>query len=274
MRSILLYFSERFPLPLVILLAFSYSVLIIGISARLSDVSITLSLLVLVALSFIGFLLRLRVTDEFKDAKHDAKQYPNRPFQRGVISAQKLRLIGCGAVVLELGALALISPFALVAYTPVLIYSLLTAKEFFVQSWLNRHFTLYFVSHQLIFVTFFAWALLVFSIPINLTVVLAGLAFILAMSLFEIIRKLEYRRNKKGTIVQDSYPAVWGEATTIALIITLSIAVGVLLALVADNLVHLLIALGSVLFTAAPHFTRIRIAIALSLLAQGMVLVL
>lgn len=274
MRSVLLYFSERFPLPLVVVLSLSYSLLIIGISAQLSGVSIALSLLVLVALSFTGFLLRLRITDEFKDAKHDAKQYPNRPFQRGVISAQKLRLIGYGAVVLELGALVLISPFALVAYTPVLVYSLLTAKEFFVPSWLNRHFTLYFVSHQLIFITFFAWALLVFSIPINLASLFAGIAFILAMSLFEIIRKLEYRRNKKGTIVQDSYPAVWGEATTIALIITLSIAVGVLLTLVADNLVHLFIALGSVLFTATPHFTRIRIAIALSLLAQGMVLVL
>lgn len=272
MNSIFLYFSERFPAQLVLLLSFSYSLMLLGVSSHLTGTAISLANVGLVALSFAAFLLRLRVTDEFKDIDHDSKNYPNRPFQRGAISSQQLISIGVISLIVELGSLYIIGPKAVIFYLPVLAYSLLTAKEFFISSWLNKHFTTYFISHQLIFVVFTAWGFMTFGVQLSPKALFGALAFVMTMSIFEIIRKLEYRHDTRGKIVKDSYPAVWGAPFTTALLILMALSVGAFLSVVTGDIWHMLLALVAVLFTYSGSFELIRAALGISLAIQGVLL--
>lgn len=274
MRPVFLYIAERFPLPLVALLALAYGLLIIGTTALISPAEPSVGLLLLVALSFIGVLLRTRVTDEFKDATFDKKHYPRRPFQRGAISARQLIVLGGVALTIELGALLLISPLALVAYLPVLAYSFLTAKEFFVPRFLQRHFTLYFVSHQLIFFVFFLWSVVTFGGELSWRTLFGALSFVLLMTSFEILRKLEYRRDTKGRVVKDSYPAVWGVPLTMSLLSVMLLTSGLILTVLTGTLAHLFVALIAVLICSSQNFKIIQLIVAVSVIVQGVLLFL
>ena len=274
MRPVLLYIAERFPLPQVALLALAYSSLIIGITATVSPLEPTGMLIFLVALSFVGVLLRTRVIDEFKDTAFDTKHYPGRPFQRGAVNARQLKALGAVASIVELGALLLISPFALLAYLLVVAYSLLTAKEFFVPHFLQRHFTLYFVSHQLIFVFFFLWSVVTFGGEISWQTFFGALSFVLLMAAFEILRKLEYRRDTKGRIVKDSYPAVWGVPLTMSLLSVMLLTSGLILTVLTGTLAHLFVSLISMLILSSSNFKIIQLVVAVSVIVQGALLFL
>jgi len=272
MKSVFQYFKERFPIQLVVVLSASYSLMLLGVIGHLTNNKVRPSILILVTLSFAAFLLRLRVTDEFKDLDHDKKNYPNRPLQRGLISPKKLITLGICAFIIELGTIYAISPLAIMYYIPVLIYSVLTAKEFFVSPWLNRHFNAYLLTHQFIFVIFSAWGYWTFGVLVTIQALFGLIAFILTMFIFEIIRKLEYRHDRKGKIVKDSYPAVWGAPGTIALLILMTTCVGLLLTVITGNTWHILIALMAVLFTYSGRFKLIQTVIGISLTIQGILL--
>ncbi len=174
----------------------------------------------LIALTFIAFLLRQRVMDEFKDRGHDDANYPNRPFQRGAISARKLIGLGCFAFALEIGAvlaIALIlgSWLSVFAYLGVLAFSALTFFEFFASSWLEKHFTAYFATHQAIFIFFGLWGCAIYG-QNNPVHALAGIVALVAiMASVEVMRKFEIRRDAAGLVVADTYPAVWGRKQSI-----------------------------------------------------------
>lgn len=273
-KSLLLYFQERFPIPLVFIFALSYSMILFGICFNLKGIPTDTTLIALAGISFVGFLLRLRIVDEFKDFKHDNNKYPNRPLQRNAISKKTLTWLGISAFLIEILSIYLINPKAIYYYLPVIFYSLLTAKEFFVSSWLTKHFNIYFLSHQIIFITFTFWAYSLVSIHIGLHALYGLIAFVLSMSVFEILRKLEYRYDKKGKIINDTYPSVWGNSATNAILITMMLTIGLMLTLITENNLHLLIALISVLFTYSGNFAIIRIVLATSLVIQGITLLI
>jgi len=102
------------------------------------------------------FLFRLRLFDEFKDFKHDAQYYPDRPVQRGLITLQELAVL----LVIVSGIeffIAFMNGFVVtIIFLIAFFYSLLMFKEFFVSSWLRKHFTVYIASHEiLVFPVFF-----------------------------------------------------------------------------------------------------------------------
>ncbi len=217
------YFRERFPLPVVITLSVGTAIWLVATSTTEVPTQTNYFITFLITVAFTAFLLRQRVMDEFKDRSHDDANYPNRPVQRGVITHKQLKPIGFIAFLIELSAVSSIaiftnSWFSLLAYLAVLIFSTLTAYEFFAAQWLNRHFTLYFLSHQLIFVFFYLWSLTIFGVQYSIQAVLNGLAFILSMAALEVMRKFEIRKNASGEVVQDTYLAVWGRPVSVAVL--------------------------------------------------------
>ena len=196
--------------------------------------SVTFSLTALVALAFSSFLLRQRVMDEFKDRGHDDINYPNRPVQRGAISIKKLVGLGIAAFALELSSVISIAAISsnwqsIYYYLAVIAFSLLTAREFFIPNWLTRHFTTYYISHQLIFVFFILWGFSIFGTEDELRLSAGAISFILIMASLEIMRKYEIRTNSAGEVVRDTYLAVWGK-TQANLVLALGVAIsGVLL---------------------------------------------
>ena len=234
MRSVLTYFRERFPLLAVLILGLGTAIYIVAVCSPEQPDSVTFSLTGLVALAFTSFLLRQRVMDEFKDRGHDDLNYPNRPVQRGAISIKNLVGLGIAAFALELSSVISIAAISsnrqsIYYYLAVIAFSLLTAREFFIPNWLNRHFTTYYISHQLIFVFFILWGFSIFGTKDELRTSAGAISFILIMASLEIMRKYEIRTNSAGEVVRDTYLAVWGK-TQANLVLALGVAIsGVLL---------------------------------------------
>lgn len=275
MSAVWIYMKERFPLPLVLLLSLGYTLLIVGVNTVPSAASLAASLCILI--SFTAFLLRLRVTDEFKDAEHDATNYPNRPVQRGAITKRSIIYLGILAGVVEIAAVVIAGfimshPFSAFWYLLVIGYSYLTAVEFFCPAWLTKHFTLYFISHQLIFICFALWAYFLFAASITPTYIGSVLAFFLLMSSVEIIRKYELRRDPNGRIVKDTYPAVWGKMNTLLILASFVLLSGILLALASWSVIPVLIAgLGlGLLWVVRRKTTAVQGVVAVVFIAQGL----
>ncbi len=220
------YLNERFPLPLVTILALGF-----GLYAVIPMGSPTLPVVVLFGLMFAGFMLRQRTTDEFKDSSHDTKHYPSRPMQRGLMTKQDIIALGVVAFVIEIGAVYFINPpISLYWYIPVLAFSGLMAVEFLMSDQLEKRFTLYFLLHECIFIFIGGWIL----VSTSSTLTYAGLAwlvsFVLVMMSVEVARKYEIRIGAKGETVQDTYLSVWGEHRARTILASLILGTGVLMA--------------------------------------------
>lgn len=232
MKGLLTYFKERFPIPVVALLSLGMAAMLVGIVFPLGNRYFhefwDLGVLVFGGLFFF-FLLRTRVTDEFKDATHDSEKYPNRPVQRGVIKRWQLVVLGIIALAGEIVCLFWLGfmtwvggNYGLYWYLAILGYSMLTAFEFFVGEWLKKHFNLYFVLHQLIFVLFAGLAFSLFDTDQFRYNLLAGIGFVLYMAVVEIARKYELRFDSSGVVVRDTYLEVWGKAGSLLTVTVVS----------------------------------------------------
>jgi len=234
MRSVLTYMQERFPLPLVVLMSLSFAVLSLGLFA-VEPVATRgwWLLLALLTLVYLAVLLRYRVTDEWKDFEHDRVVYPDRPLHRGAISVRALVLLGVAALVVELAAVAALGGvLGLVGYLPVLVLSALTAVEFFAKAALERHFTLSFVLHEMIYLPLFGWAALVVGAPLDGSTLAGVVSAALLFTAVEVVRKFEPRHDPRGAVVADTYSAVWGRPRAIVVIV-LSLLASAALAVVA-----------------------------------------
>ncbi len=217
MKNLLTYLKERFPLPVTGVHSVITAMFLVALAApsakNINDILTTLA----IALSFLFFMLRMRVTDEFKDASHDSANYPDRPVQRGLITKSTLVNIGVISLIIELSSVSAAaglqqSPDSPIFYGLIFAYSVLTGFEFFIPKFLDKHFNLYFILHQGIFVLYPVWVFNIFGTQINFAVLLGSAIFVLYMAAMEIMRKYELRYNPAGEVVLDTYLAVWKSA--------------------------------------------------------------
>ena len=205
---------------MVVLLSLATATLMAGIAGHETAPMNRLPTTLAMATAMFFFLMRQRATDEFKDAGHDDTNYPNRPIQRGVVTRSQVRNLGLLALAAELASVMVAgmlagNPTSVVWYLPFLAYSGLTAVEFFAGSWLNRHFNLYFLSHQGIFVVYAIWVFAVFGTALSPA---STLGFVFVMMTVEIARKYEVRLDPAGLPVRDTYLTVWGAKTSLIIV--------------------------------------------------------
>lgn len=264
------YLAERFPLPVTVIHAMSTAGLLVGIAAADLPSSSRIGSSLLIAAAFLFFMLRMRVTDEFKDRRHDNHNYPNRPVQRGLISPRALISMGVTALTLELifaYSAGFISgqPISIFWHLAILGFSVLTHFEFFAKAYLEAHFNLYFFIHQLIFLLYPVWVFSIWSTPVNPRTLAGAISFVGYMTAMEIVRKYEIRLDPKGNPVPDTYLAVWGRGAfwimftltllggaglyysseyPLALIVAGITAIALLVKKSDDNLVRAIVAIG------------------------------
>lgn len=248
MKNILQYLKERFPPALAIFLSAGYAAYLVGmwnrIGGRIENLALTTFL---VGVSFLFLLLRQRVLDEFKDFKHDSKNYPNRPLQRGLVTKRALVILGVFAFIGELLPIFLISPMALLYYLPVLIFSLLMAKEFFVAKWLKKHQTIYFISHQSVYIFLALWACLTFEVGFSLNAVLATVGIVGIMAGAEIVRKYETRKDTHGKKVNDTYITMWGATGARTTLEATLVVPAIIISILSQNIAPSIVALVGVI---------------------------
>lgn len=247
MLPIFIYIRERFPVIPAFLFALGYSALAIAIASSSNpwskDPNLTIFTLVLLSSIFFFFLLRQRAIDEFRDAKHDLKNYPDRPVPRGLISKKQLLMLGSFALLMEWAAVYLLGASLITSYIFVFVYSLLMAKEFFVSDWLNKHFTLYFLVHEVIFLLFGIFFIVVINqsfLSFNLSTLSALIILVSAPASIEIIRKFKPRYDKAGRVVADTYNVVWGSNNALFVLMVLSVSIGLGLFFIKNSLYFLL----------------------------------
>ena len=234
MLAIYLYIKERFPIPSVLLFAFGYAALTLGVSFNNNiwkyNLQTAIANILLLSSVFFFFLLRQRAVDEFRDAEHDRKYFPDRPVPRGLISKKQVLMLGLFAFAIEFISAYIVGQYVFGYYIIFFLYSLLMAKEFFIPRWLNKHFTIYFLIHEVIFLLFglfFVSAINSHLINLNLqTFVLLVILTAAPMSI-EVIRKFKPRYDKSGKAVADTYGTVWGRNNALFVLISLSLIVGI-----------------------------------------------
>lgn len=247
MKSILLYIKERFPIPSALLFSLGFAAFTLGLSsnsnAGIRNYQDSLINLVLLSNVFLFFLLRQRTIDEFRDADHDLKYFPDRPVPRGLISKKQVLLLGLFAFVLEITSAYFVGHKHFGFYILFFLYSLLMAKEFFIPKWLNKHFTTYFLIHEVIFLLlglFFLIALNPDDVRFNLhTLILLTVLTTAPMSI-EIIRKFSPRYDTLGKAVADTYSTVWGRSNSLLILISSSLVVGIGLFILKNSYIFIL----------------------------------
>lgn len=242
MKGLGIYLRERFPLPLVALLSTAFALGSVGLFRTDSndqvpvdgwwvnghDWPVPLTILWLFLL-YLALLLRYRVIDEWKDFAHDSAMYPNRPVQRGAVTPLTLGMLGIGATAVEFTCVWLLGGWlGFVLYVPILLYSLLTAVEFFSKDWMAEHFTASFLIHEFLYLPFFAWVAFVLGAPFSGATVTGLFALALLFVSIELARKFRPRFDPSGAVVSDTYSAVWGRPITLAVLLVLMMASGVL----------------------------------------------
>lgn len=233
------YLAERFPLPAVGALSLIAATLQWAFFAPAdSGVGWSLGVWALLALVFLAGLARYRIVDEHRDAAKDATLYPNRPVPSGLVSLRVLTRIGVVVFLVELAAAAGVAmlggnPVTLLWYLPFLVFSGLTAVEFFAGRWFARHFTTEFVVHQLAYPLMFLWA----GIALGATgpqLAFGTIAVSFAFVAIEVARKFGPRVGGDGAVTRDTYSVMWGR-TGAAMVLSLSLTVAAIAAALATG---------------------------------------
>ncbi|MEK7621541.1 MAG: hypothetical protein AAB395_04290 [Patescibacteria group bacterium] len=271
-NNLLTYINERFPIPGVLLISVIVALSTASIP-RPYPGSIDSSLIFLVMVAFAAILLRQRITDEFKDKHHDDVNFPTRPFQRGIIDRTNLIILGIIALLTEMAAVLLAGGIvSLIWYMPVLLYSIIMAKDFFCSQWLEKHFTLYFVLHEIIFIFYAIWLCSVFDANISVETFAWIVFFINLLISIEIGRKFTIRKDPKGRVVKDTYIAVWGRETAVIVISIQLMIAGIALSYVKSTIVFALISAFISLFIHL--FSRSNIAVKTVIVIHSLLLIL
>ena len=232
LARLLTYQGERFPLvrfvPLIALFTFSsaaYSRL-----ARGAPGFVPWRLLAVGAFTSITFFFLLRVLDEHKDRKVDARYRPELPVPRGLVTLAELRLVAFVLLALVVGLNLAVAPVLLVPCAIVAGWAALMTVEFFVRPWLRAHASAYLLTHMAIlplidlYTTGLDWWAAGAPAP-------HGLPWFLAVTflngiLIEIGRKMRPADGEREGV--DTYTKAWGlEPASLAWIAVLALALAV-----------------------------------------------
>ena len=145
------YLSERFPVPVTLLLSVATGVAAYAVAQGSlvragAPVVFDGTALAGCAAVFL-FLFHLRVFDEHKDFALDSETRPDRPVQRGLITLRQLKVLGVGAVAGQLLIALAPGPSIGALYLLPLGYSLLMYFEFFAKDWLSARIVWYAITH-------------------------------------------------------------------------------------------------------------------------------
>jgi 4-hydroxybenzoate polyprenyltransferase len=147
------YLAERFPLPnhicmvIIYFLANQFLAQVLGNP----DQPLRIGWFTLLGTVFLFCIFfHLRVFDEHKDYTDDCRNYPDRILSRNLITLTHLKILGGGAIIIELLCSAISGWPAVVAVMVTIFFSWIMLHEFFVSTWLRAHFMVYAIAHMLI----------------------------------------------------------------------------------------------------------------------------
>lgn len=237
-KAVFAYFRERFPLINMALFAILFFT-VQAVSSYFIPLQPGQSIwwVVMGVLAVISFFFRLRVFDEIKDYKIDARNHPQRVLQSGRIQIKHLVSLSLLGTIVEIA-------WSLLSGWPVLLvwgiafgYSVLMRYEFFMGKFLNKYLLLYATTHMLIMPFIILWVYTAFHPELEILLpyyILAALSLLSGFS-FEIARKIHAPVAEREGV--DSYSSSVGYPGSILLALVLLLA-GVLVQLYLLSLIN------------------------------------
>jgi 4-hydroxybenzoate polyprenyltransferase len=211
------YFIERSPLPMLLIVGGGIS---ISASYLMRD-SLDVAAASLAGIGIVGLLVLMRMMDEIKDFEKDRVAHPERPLPRGLVSREALRhvmLVAMLVLLVYAGVLGVTrNAVAGSLYAITVAYSFLMYREFFVSTLLNRNQLVYAVSHQVILLPMyvFAVALVTPAEILSARSVWFALSGLGASFVYEVSRKLD----PDALPVLRTYLKVHGRAAVVVAIV-------------------------------------------------------
>ncbi|GAC1478964.1 MAG: hypothetical protein NVS1B4_23120 [Gemmatimonadaceae bacterium] len=209
------YVRERSPIPALLFVGAcqSLSAFYLSRSGRVDIIAVAASTVGIAAL----FVL-MRMMDEVKDEAKDRIAHPERPLPRGLLSSSELTtavyVVGLLLASYALVVGAALSPLAGVLYAGTVGYAFLMFREFFIPRLLNSNAFVYAVSHQVIVIPMYAFAVAASARAVTITdrtlwFALTGLG---ASFAYEICRKLD----PVALPMLGTYLRLYGRGATVA----------------------------------------------------------
>lgn len=224
-KAVFAYFRERFPLINMAL----FAILFFTVQA-VSSYFISLQpewsswWIVMGVLAVISFFFRLRVFDEIKDFKIDARNHPQRVLQSGRIQIKHLISLSLLGTIVEIVWSLLSGWPVLIVWTIAFVYSVLMRYEFFIGEFLNKYLLLYATTHMLVMPFIILWVYTAFHPELEILLpyyILAALSLLSGFS-FEIARKIHAPVAEREGVA--SYSASVGYPGSIILALVLLLA--------------------------------------------------
>lgn len=188
-----IYLRERSPLPALAIIALAQSVS----ACYLVRPTIDAAGVALAAAGIVGLLVLMRLMDEVKDYDKDRIAHPDRPLPRGLFTPDEMRrallVLGCALAVFGALVGALRSPVAGALYVFCVAYSFLMYREFFAPRLLGVNAFVYALTHQVIVVPMYAFAVATISPThaLSSTTLWFALTGLGASFVYEVARKLD-----------------------------------------------------------------------------------
>lgn len=152
LRRFFVYQKERFPFLAhgLLITSFTFSAISYSRISRRQENFIDFSDFLIGIFITFSFFLLVRIFDEFKDQKEDAKYRKYLPVPRGLISLNELQVVGWIVAISQILIITVLQPKMAFLYGIVMTYLLLMRVEFFVANWLKKRQLTYAISHMLI----------------------------------------------------------------------------------------------------------------------------
>lgn len=179
-----------------------------------------------ISFALLLYLFELRIFDEFKDYEHDKKYYPDRPVQNRLISLRELQLPLIITVLLQILLVVFIRPDIL-AFCFVQLYTLLMSREFFIKKWLEKHFSVYIMLHELITPFLFLYLISFGVHNISMEIIFSSIFLGINLFFLEIGRKLAPR--EPTHLANDTYVERYSNKGVVVLISVLTTVSAILL---------------------------------------------
>lgn len=213
-RRFWIYQNERFPIFSygIMVLTFAFSAMSYSKFLR-GEFNFSFLTLIIGAMTSFGYFFLLRIFDEFKDAKDDAKYRPYRAVPRGLVSFKELKILAVIIIFLQCVLNIIFIPKMLWIWVLVIIYMFIMAKEFFLSEWLRKHPIAYLISHMMImpvidfYTTGLDWNIKGADLPKGLTIFL--IVTFLNGVVIEIGRKIRAKDFEEVGV--ETYSFLWGE---------------------------------------------------------------
>jgi hypothetical protein len=219
-----IYIREMFPLKIFLPFAFlNHYILFFSVQLFLGAEKPVLSFYSLIGVATVlGFMLIMRIFDEFKDVTIDKKLFAQRPYPRGAVRKNDLRALLFSVLILVI-ALNSLRDYTLPFFLISLFYGYLTYKWFFLKNQISNNLILALITHQPISILINIYVASSSMVQVNAVdwnnhIIIAVFVFFLPVLAWELSRKIKAKDTENEYV---TYSKILG--TRSSSVLTLSV---------------------------------------------------